>query len=769
LIIELLSPPDAPAILFLTCHRTDSAEYSPFVRELPPLRRDGRLQFVVDRVEVGALAADDSAALTRARLGPFATEERVAAVAREALGNPFLIEAMAAHLIEISVEGQHPCAMSLEAAIGARVARLTDGARRLLHIVAVAGRLADQDLAVQLAAVPGDPHNVLFELRAASLLRTSGPRRGDFVEMYHDRVRESVLDQLPGEAIRHIHSELAQVLATRADAEPDIIAFHYFGAGEPLRAADYALRAAERAWTALAFERAASMYRNALDWGGERTAADRLALETRIADALFNAGRSAEAAPVYLEASQAVDGHEARRLRGRAIQGYLLAGHVDAGLTILRPLFEELRLGAATSPRRALLSVALQLLRLALRGDEEDDAHPREAISKDALLGIDLCWSAGNGLSPILPIVGVDFYLRSLSLARRAGDRERAGRVQALLGGIIMGFDHDRGERYLARAESLASRIDSPYLLGLCEIYRAMGELNGRGRWQRAFELVDRGIARLRDECTGAAWECAMGVGIALKAMEQTGEIEALGIRAAEWSRDAEQRGDRYVQMAASYCIALRMLAHGDVEAARAQARWNLAEWGENGYTAQHYYAMRIEALCDLYEGDAARARARLDEAMPQLERAQLLRLSISRFELRHLDACIQLTPRPAPHAVRRSCERIALRFAREIRRDGAAHADWIRAALTEHAGDRASALVLLDRSARQFADAGMPLFAQCLVRRRAELSGDEAARTDADSWMRAHGIVDPARWTRVFFPAWDDDQKRPARAASMR
>ena len=96
LLLDLLRPPDPPALLLILSYRSEEAESSEAVRRLlaglDPA--GGR----VVEVEVGALGADEARELAWARLGHngesdgAAGENLASAIAREARGDPFLID-----------------------------------------------------------------------------------------------------------------------------------------------------------------------------------------------------------------------------------------------------------------------------------------------------------------------------------------------------------------------------------------------------------------------------------------------------------------------------------------------------------------------------------------------------------------------------------------------------------------------------------------------------------------------------------------------------
>jgi hypothetical protein len=140
-------------------------------------------------------------------------------------------------------------------------------------------------------------------LRAGRLLRGSGVAREDQIEIYHDRIGQTVVSHLSPQAREAVHQRLAFALEVSSVPDPESLAIHYQGAGSRERAAVYAADAAAKAAEALAFDRAARLYKLALELGTVETVS-RQKLRVRLGDALANAGRGAEAAHAYLAAAE---------------------------------------------------------------------------------------------------------------------------------------------------------------------------------------------------------------------------------------------------------------------------------------------------------------------------------------------------------------------------------------------------------------------------------------------------------------------------------
>src|SRR5208283_1084573 len=99
---------------------------------------------------------------------------------------------------------------------------------------------------------------------------------------------------------------------------------HLCAAGRAERARTHVERAADRAAHALAFVRAARLYRLALDLCGSEPLQS---LQAKLADALANAGYGGEAGRAYLAATAGAPPEQVLDLRRRAAEQFLRSGH----------------------------------------------------------------------------------------------------------------------------------------------------------------------------------------------------------------------------------------------------------------------------------------------------------------------------------------------------------------------------------------------------------------------------------------------------------
>jgi eukaryotic-like serine/threonine-protein kinase len=754
LLLEVLLPPDPPRMLLVLAYRDGELRSGDFLAELEQARDLRTAVLVEHRIALDPLPEHHAVELARNLLGGLGEPTQWAAIAREAEGNPFFIEELARH--GNAIRDRSRSRLTLDDVVHGRINQLSEDARRVLRVIAVAGRLEEQDLALAAAGAPGDPHRVLAELRAASLIRTRGPRSTDTVELYHDRIRECVVGRLATPILMSVHQSLASTLEGHPGIEPQVLSTHFEGAGNRVKARGYALEAAAVADAALAFDRAAMLYQRALSLG-DGDAPDVAHLQEQRGRALWNAGRGAQAAPAYLAAAARTEGHAARELRRQAVEAYLVAGRLREGIATLAPLAAEAGLPYHASNARSMLSVVTQLVRLRFGGVRRTSPVRRPASA--LRFEIDLCWAIGRGLGNVHPAQGVDFLLRGLRRAISLGEPRRLARALTVQGSALVtmgGAMGSLGEQCLARATELSVETGDPYLRAILLVFRGFSEVAGAGRWPIAIAQAEEGIQILRQQCTGASWEMDMGMSVKLKALEPAGEVRSLGDMAIAWARDAVDRGDLYSQnVAVSFVVPYR-LALGDVEEARRCARQPLADWINTGYTVQHYHATRLEAHCDLYAGCPADALRRLHDDQPRMKKIHLYRLTLSRIEARVLEAVIRLSL--AVQGIDKekhlkSVLRLAARLEPESRSDGKPHAAMIRGCAMAVVGERDRSIDALRDAQVRYERAAMPQWSQAVARRVAELEHDATTITAIDAWFAARGVAEPERWVAQLLP----------------
>lgn len=694
-----------------------------------------------DRPEIIDVRPLDPAAarrLVRAVL-PTATDAAVDALTSEAGGVPFLIT----QLSGLPDDGRP---IRVTDALRRRVEALPEPARRVLTTVAVASRPLDRTIALEASGLGEAGRPVVAALQRRRLLRVGGMRR-TIVETYHDRIRETVADALDATTRAHHHHTLAVACEARDDFEPAWLAEQWLGAGDPERASVWATVAGDRAGEALAFAEAARLYRAARTWSGA-TEGRVAALLVKEGTALVNAGRCGDAAPCFLAAADGSSREDAIELRRRAAEQYLGAGEMDRANEVLRPLFRDIGLTFPRSPTDALARSVGWLAHHWVRATMQ--TRPTRTTTARDRIRIDACYSGSRSLSSIEPPFGIYLALRGLALAREVDDREREGRMLVLVGAALRSLDGAIGRwgrRFMEEAEVIAGATGDAYLNGI--VASAMAQVHlVTGQWRDAVGAADRGVRLLTEHCRGVSAECAVGRMAALRACEELGAIDEMRARAAAMLAAARDDGDRYAEVTAGLNVAFGRLANGDTSGARLATRDALGRWTQRVFNLHHLYGARIEAMCDLYDGDAGAAAARLDAIWRPLRRSGLTRVPLPRVDAAVLRARVALAAGAA--AVARMCVR---RLAREGRSDATAHATAIGAVLAQRAGKPGRAAQGFREAAAAYRGAGMEVYAASADRRRCEVLGDAAGVIAADDRMHALGIAEPLRWASVYVP----------------
>ncbi len=349
---DVLRPPDPPRVLLIASFRTEDLASQPFLGAL--LEHAGTPACRACRL--GPLTSADTMRLTETLFvsGSGPATVHAATIIRESAGSPFLVEQMVRYALD-SKDAAGATGIGLAEMLESRMRALPEGARPLLDTLAVAGRPVDAKVACVAAGLEGDDRPLVALLIKAHFLRSLGaPSR---LELYHDRMRETLVAAVAPQVAAGIHWRLAQCSEELLGLEdPEALFEHYAAAGNRDRAAVYAASAADKAFAALAFDRAALLYERALELTS-RGPVDLSPLRARLGDALASAGRCPAAAQAYLAAAGTGASEDALQYQRRAAEQLLISGHLDAGLEVIRTVLRSVGLELAPTPRRALLSL----------------------------------------------------------------------------------------------------------------------------------------------------------------------------------------------------------------------------------------------------------------------------------------------------------------------------------------------------------------------------------------------------------------------------
>lgn len=747
LILRVLTSARPPPLLLLGAHRDDSGTASPVLQALAQLRSnvaEGAVGPQVEDLRLGPLSDADARQLLRSA-GVVADE----AVLIEAGGDPYL-------LAEATVWMPSAGAVRFSGIPEMLRARLDGAPAPLLALVQAVALVGHP---TPLSLLPPDMGDVRSELRAAAqlrLLRLTGEGPNEWVDCYHNLVRAVVLDGMAPEVRRAHHAGLAQALERAETPDAESLSLHHEGAGDPERAAIWALRAARQAERALAFRHAAELYRRYLALAGPGSL--RGDAERSLAESLANSGDGRAAADAFLAAA-AAQPESALSLRTRAAQELMLSGHLDAGLGLAATLLREVGLGLEASSLVAASSTAWRRLRLRLRG-VHPAAGPHTAAEIERL---DVCWAMVTGLQCIDPIRSSAFQAKYMLLALDLGEATRIARGFAAEA-TAMSL---RGERSLAeglasadRAKAMAESLDDPYLLALTAQER--GTLYGRcGRWREAVAEFNAALAVLATHCPGAAWERSTSELSLVDQLVYLGDVAQIAQVADRVLRDGTASGNLYQLTIAMRPLHIVRLAADEPDRALREISAAISGWPGEG-RMQHFNACWALCQVDLYAGRAADALRRVEASRDGMRWSMMLTLECVRIEMTHARGRALLASAAGEDAKERLAG--ADRDARALLDESAAWARplglLLRAGVRNVRGERPVDDLVAAEAA--FAALGMALYAAAARRRLAELNEDPQAVRAAFKGSR---VVHPGRMCRMLAPGFADEQASAPRA----
>jgi len=276
---------DKLPLLLVATYRTDELVPShPLFQLLPSLVREAYAMRVVpsrlDHTAVRALVA------TQYRL-PSGDEQRlVTYLTGHSEGNPLYLRELLRTLAEEGIlAGSNggwtlgdlerivvpPLILQL---IETRLARLGDDVREFLTIAAVIGQDVPLDLWSEISGAPDSLLDRVIELALDAHILQESPG-GEGYRFSHALIQEALYSSLMLTRRREWHRRVGQALAESTRPDPETVAHHFQQAGD-LRAAEWQIRAAEKAKALYAPDSAVEHFTRALEVSGGLSTAERM-------------------------------------------------------------------------------------------------------------------------------------------------------------------------------------------------------------------------------------------------------------------------------------------------------------------------------------------------------------------------------------------------------------------------------------------------------------------------------------------------------------
>ena len=742
LLEAVLQPPDAPRLLLVASLRTPA--------------KSPHLAGELHRLEVPSLPPDEARELARMlnQQTPASRPLDTAVIATEAKGHPLYVHELVRHVLE-----GRGARVQLDDALAARVARLGTRERQLLEIIAVAAAPIATSVAASAAGLTlADLVNSVTQLRMTNLVRTASTHANNLIECYHDRVRESVTRGLSQDRARECNRSVALALEAQGGADHEALTTYWQAAGDFIKAASYAEKAASKATAQLAFDRAAQLLALAIDLQH----VDAIAIRPRLAEALANAGRGKEAADAYLASAKHAQAVDALEYRRRAAEQLLISGHIESGLEVVRAVLAAIGMKLPGSPRTALLMLLWERARIRVRGYRYTPRY-ESTIPRKQLVRVDTCSGIAISLGDVDTVRGAAFQSRSLRLALAAGEPKRATRALALEA-IFHALENPGSPPVVAlrnAAMTAATRLSDPYLHAWCDAIVCIDSYQG-GAFSTSVDHSDRAIDQFRTG-PGATLEIDNAAAFGLWALYYLGRWAEVGRRIAPLLAEARRRDNLYmVTNLTTGILGAGWLARDDVVFARESVLQAEKVWARQpGWCHIQHYFMWLAALqIELYEGRPCFERA--VNFWAGLKRSLLLRIAVVHVEALHARARAALAePRKAKHkaATLASLARTdAIRFARDRTRYAAPMSHLILAGADAVEGKTEAVLGHLEKAISGFTAVEMDLFATVSRRRKGELIGGDEGRAlvaQADDFMRGQGVKKPERIAALLAPGF--------------
>jgi hypothetical protein len=708
---------EAPAVLVVLC-----------TRPTPAPGRQGHVALAArgSVLELEPLADPEMRQLIESRLVQ-ATEQEVAKLARDAIGNPFFG-------VRLAQCARRPRAMALPglgSALAAQLSARSPLARDVLELLSVAAtplwaRIISGALGVELDSV----YRVLGELESDDLVGYAEPMRESRFELYHDRIREAVCERMEPARRQSLHRALALEFEAHVTGQPEECARHFASAGDLQRAFVHARRAAELASLQFSFERAAEYYRMCLALG-ELPPNEQRALRAQLADALAHAGHGLAAAEEYLASARGAEPLVALSGERRAAEEFLRAGYLQRGFEVLELALRKAGLEYVRNPLRRALLASWR------RWQSWCDAHllgRARTRTPELLVRIDLCAAAADCLAFAKPAYTRHYQKLHVHLTEAIADPERRCRALATeaVFGALGGHMSEPATRALQEAQRLASLSGDDRALGSLAHYQAMIAYY-QGQWQVAFERSVAAERRLVRSRSGTQWEIDNARLYTTAALQIQGRIASLSRRRERWLEQAEAQRNMFAQtILLAGPARLVRLARDEPEGLRADLRAVMPLWPVSELSIPRFWELEALTDVDLYQGRGEAALARFGTLSKGTSIPLVVR--VTRVKLLHAHGRAAIAAAIGAHGA--DGERLALAGSRAalLEQEGVpwAHAlaTMLRAGIAAARRRNDECRQLLDFAERQLVDAGMTLDTWVVRHWRARLLAGSVAGT---------------------------------------
>ena len=776
LVTELMRPPDPPAMLLIISFRNEVDEREALQLLTASTAVEGR---DVRELEIGPLSSDEARELAAALLhdrSPERADEAAELYARRAQGNPFYIGQMVLggdphSSSDTSSDQLGSDHLALDRLVARRIMALEPDVQRVLATVAVAAGPTSASVILracgieehEAATMPESSVETLPEVRpvtsreidallSANLLRRHADGR---IECAHDRIRVVAVGELSPDQLRDVHRGLGEAFELLGGGESEALAEHFAHGGDERRALDYTEQAAGDAVAALAFDRAAQLYRRALGLVGAGDEARRRRLEIALAEQLVNLGRGAAAAEMFSKLAETAERPEhARELRRRAAGELVKAGYLDEGMDTIAPVLREVGIWQPRGPIGAILGTVWHRILLMLRGYGFTQRTAAE-VPPRLLERIDTLLATKTGLSHHEAIFAGYQQSRAIRLALRAGEPRRLIRCLVHDAAIFVAIGRrEKGRALMDVARRLVSSVDELEYHRVIE-YVDANHCDHSGDWERAATMFEQLQARL-DESPNSGWIRGATTVQWMWVRRLLGRFGVLRAELPERVATARDLGVRHEHVSLGSLWALTMAIYGETEPARRLLAELREQWQSRQVTFQHIIVAMTEVEVAMLAADPQRAVDAAEAVLGDTKARIVSSMMPSHVDFYELRARSRVQLAIAGIDTTRSLQLVRhdlVRLRKSHKPQVAPQAAVLEAALCSHSGDQAGAEQHWREAAALMKSRAMAAHLAAVHMRLASRGDVEAGRLAAH-YFDEQGIADPTRLVDALAPA---------------
>ncbi len=610
-------------VLVVTAFRTEEVDESHPLRMVQP----------IGHLRLPPFSIGDVRRLVESMAGPLPEDAKVV-IERLAEGSPFMAGAILRGLVEAGALVSEPGGWRVEplaleevqssrqagSLLARRLALLPRDVEELLTVGAILGKEFELELAALLAnkSVPEAISAVVEARRRHIVWMEQDAARCAFV---HDKLRETLLDNLEEEQRRVLHRRAAEAIEAADPARVFELAYHWDAAGEPDKALGFALQAGAQARARYALALAEEQYRIAERGVPSTDPVMQVQIAEEIGDVLMLRGRYEDARQRFEEALALAQSSLARaglitKLTELAFKRGDTKAAVEEAERGLEQLGQRMPRGSVGLIIHLFKEVFFQVLHT---------RFPRLFLARKPLEGSEISLMAirlyrhlargyyyQGGSIPILWA-----HLRGMNLAERYPPTEELAHIYAdHVGAMTLIPAHSRATSYVEKSLAIRKASGNVWGQGQSLHFYAI-VLYSAGRWLEAIDKCREAIRLL--ERTGDRWELLNARSHITHSRWRLGDIRECLAEAQRLYRGGQEIGDSQARvMGLTYwCKA----SNGKVPLDLMEEE--LSHPHENALMA--HALLHIEGLRLLLgEGNSKQAVQTIEQAQRVIEKAKL-------------------------------------------------------------------------------------------------------------------------------------------------